>query len=153
MPGALFRRLATLPLSDFFPLSSNSSPLKYNSKHQRCQVVYIYSNAERVERQRLWPYLSVWQHSLLPIFSPEIQIRPLKLRDNSKNQRCQVVYVYSNAERVERQRRWPEALFKRLATLPLSDFFPLNYETIENIRDAKWFIYIGMPLYPSISIG
>ena len=28
--------------------------------------------------------------------------------------------------RVERQRRWPEALFRRLATLPLSDFVSLN---------------------------
>ena len=61
--------------------------------------------------------------------------------------------------RVERQRRWPEALFRRLATLLLSNFFthkfkfvPFNYETIIDIRDAKWFIYIGMPLYPSISI-
>ena len=61
--------------------------------------------------------------------------------------------------RVERQKRWPEALFRRLATLPLSDFplkftfVPLNYETIVDIRDAKWFIYIGMPLYPSICIS
>ena len=32
-------------------------------------------------------------------------------------------------------------------------FFPLNYETIAAyIRDAKWFIYIRMPLCPSISI-
>ena len=31
-------------------------------------------------------------------------------------------------------------LFMRLATLPLSDFVPLNYETIVDIRDAKWFI-------------
>ena len=59
--------------------------------------------------------------------------------------------------RVEGQRRWPEALFRRLATLPTSDFvpfrfFPLNYETIVDIRDAKWFIYKRMPLYPSISI-
>ena len=53
----------------------------------------------------------------------------------------------------ERQRRWPEALFLRLATLPHSDFFPLNYETIVDSRDAKWFIYIRMPLYPSISIS
>ena len=28
--------------------------------------------------------------------------------------------------RVERQRRWTEELFRRLATLPLSDFVPLN---------------------------
>ena len=30
-----------------------------------------------------------------------------------------------------------------------SDHLP---ETILDIRDAKWFIYIRMPLYPSISI-
>ena len=35
---------------------------------------------------------------------------------------------------------------------PFSDFVPLNYETIVDIRDAKWFIYIRMPLCPSISI-
>ena len=46
--------------------------------------------------------------------------------------------------RVERQRRWPVALFRRLATLPLSNFFPLNTKVY--IRDAKWFI--RMPLYP-----
>ena len=39
--------------------------------------------------------------------------------------------------RVERQRRWPEALCRRLATLPLPDFVQLNYETILDIRDAK----------------
>ena len=37
--------------------------------------------------------------------------------------------------------------------IPLnSKFVPLNYETIVDIRDAKWFIYIRMPLYPSIFI-
>ena len=30
--------------------------------------------------------------------------------------------------------------------------FPLNYEIKVDFRDAKWFIYILMPLYPSISI-
>ena len=28
--------------------------------------------------------------------------------------------------RIERQRQWPEALFRRLATLHLSEFFPLT---------------------------
>ena len=61
----------------------------------------------------------------------------------------QVVWFY---RRVERQRRWSDALFRLLATLPLFDCVPLNYETMEDIRDARWFIYIRMPFYPSISI-
>ena len=39
-----------------------------------------------------------------------------------------------------------------MATLPLSDFVPLNYGIIVDIRDARWVINIRMPLYPSISI-
>ena len=35
---------------------------------------------------------------------------------------------------------------------PKLKFVSLNYETIVDIRDAKWFVYIRMPLYPSISI-
>ena len=50
---------------------------------------------------------------------------------------------YYTDRRVERQRRWPEALFRHLA---------LNYVTIVEIKDAKWFLYIRIPLYPSISI-
>ena len=49
---------------------------------------------------------------------------------------------------VERQKRLPKALFRRLVTLPLFDFVLLNYVTIVDIRDAKWFVYIRMPLYP-----
>ena len=53
--------------------------------------------------------------------------------------------------REERQKRLSKALFRRLATLPLFDFIPLNsvrpLELRDNIdiRDAKWFIYIRMP--------
>ena len=36
--------------------------------------------------------------------------------------------------RVERQRRWTEELFRRLATV--------GNEAIVDIRDAKWFIFI-----------
>ena len=32
-------------------------------------------------------------------------------------------------------------------------FVPLNYDTIVDIRDVKWFIYIRMPLYPSIFVA
>ena len=40
-----------------------------------------------------------------------------------------VVFVVRN-RRVKRQRRWPEVFFRPLATLPLSRFSPLNYETM-----------------------
>ena len=45
--------------------------------------------------------------------------------------------------RVERQRCFHEAFFRRSATL--SDFVPYKFvplNTIVDIRDAKWFIYI-----------
>ena len=37
-----------------------------------------------------------------------------------------LVDIHYRDRRVERQRRWPEALFRRLATLHLSEFFPLT---------------------------
>ena len=37
---------------------------------------------------------------------------------------------------------WPEALFRRVATLPLSDFVPLNYETIIDQRCHCQVVYI-----------
>ena len=42
-------------------------------------------------------FFGAWQHSPFPILSPYIQIHPLKSRDISRHQRCQVVYIYSNA--------------------------------------------------------
>ena len=33
---------------------------------------------------------------------------------------------------VERQRRWPEALFRRLATLPISEFFHCKVFPLQN---------------------
>ena len=51
--------------------------------------------------------------------------------------------------RVERQRRWPEALSRRLITLPFR-FFPLKLR--DNSRHQRCqVVYIGMPLNPSIS--
>ena len=56
--------------------------------------------------------INIHIYSTLVIYGKKIYKRPqiLNYRDS----------------RVDRQRRWPEALFGRLATLPLSDFVPLN---------------------------
>ena len=55
----------------------------------------------------------------------------------------QFITIYYRDRRVERQRSWPEALLKRLATLPPFRLCPIKSR---NIRDAKCFIYIRMHL-------
>ena len=40
--------------------------------------------------------------------------------------------------RVERQSRWPEALFRRLATLPLSNFVPPEIRPIRRAQFATF---------------
>ena len=67
-----------------------------------------------------------------------------------------LIYRYKDRG-VESQRRWSEAFFRRLATLPLVcplkfKFAPLNYEIIVGIREPKWYMYIRMPFYLYISI-
>ena len=44
---------------------------------------------------------------------------------------------------VERQRRWPEALFRRLATLHLSEFFPLTNFPVTNAQFAAFVFFKG----------
>ena len=46
---------------------------------------------------------------------------PAHQEDGSATEQCSY-----RDRRAERQRRWPQALLRRLATLPLSDLFPLN---------------------------
>ena len=55
--------------------------------------------SRREERQRRWPEALFRRLATLPLsdFVPYIQIRPLKLRDNIRHQRCQGVNIYTNA--------------------------------------------------------
>ena len=66
----------------------------------------------------------------------------IKLRNLSDA--TNMVYIQYRERRVERQRRWLEALFRRLATLRISEFFHFKVFPLQNALFAAFVFLEGV---------
>ena len=82
-----------------------------HSKDLNISQVHIYDHARKVYNKHINSF-----RNLRTVFEEKKKINYQK--------KLSIIAISNSL--ISRQRRWPEALFRCLATLTLSDFFPLN---------------------------
>ena len=126
---ALFRRLATLHLSEFFPCKLR------NLRHSP----FLMASKISVERNQIYSYYKSTKKRTPPTFFDYF---------------CKVWWHTISWYLLNLQFNTPHSVPSYRTDVPknicIQKFKIRPYQTIVDIRGAMWFIYIRMPLYPSM---